>query len=85
MERGERLAVLVLEDMMEDVREEVREQAESRLDLLRITPPGECGDSADKALVRPGELEGGQFTRIEATKQGVVLQVLFVTSQGEHF
>lgn len=47
VERGERLTVLVLEDVMEDmmeeVMEEVMEEAESRLALLRTTPPGEAG------------------------------------------
>lgn len=55
VERGDRLAVLVLEE----VTEEVTEKAESRLGLLRTTPPGEAavdglgGESADWALVRP--------------------------------
>lgn len=61
VERGERLAVLVREEVMEDV----AEKAESRLGLLRTTPPGEAGvgglggESADWALVRPGEVGGG--------------------------
>lgn len=61
VERGERLAVLVLEEVMEEVAEE---EAESRLGLLRTTPPGEAGvkgegyESVDWALVRPGEVGG---------------------------
>lgn len=61
VERGERLEVLALEEVMEEVREE---EAESRLGLLRTTPPGEAGveeevgESADWALVRPGEVRG---------------------------
>lgn len=46
MERGERLAVLVQEDVTEEVTEEEEAEAESRLDLLRTTPPGEAGVEA---------------------------------------
>lgn len=58
MERGERLAVLVLEEVMEEGAEE---EAESWLGLLRTTPPeeagveGQEGESADWALVKPRE------------------------------
>lgn len=65
VERGERLAVLVLEEVMEEVAEEVaEEEVESLLGLLRTTPPGEASveaqeaESADWALVRPGEVGG---------------------------